>query len=64
MQKFGKTTAKLSADLQQTFGEKIQQIAFGDMVTADIGPENLISPCVKLLKAAPFQFEQLMIYVV
>lgn len=48
----------LSTALQQTFGEAIQQISIGDMVTADIAPENLIAVC-KALKTAPFQFEQL-----
>lgn len=45
--------------LQQTFGEKIQQLTIEDMVTADVAAEELISICKVLKQDAPFQFEQL-----
>lgn len=49
----------LSDLLQQICGEKIQQLTLGDMVTAEIAPENLLAVC-HLLKTHPLlQFEQL-----
>lgn len=50
---------QLLLDLQQTFGEKLQQCTLGDMVTADIAPDDLLFVCRILQQDAPFQFEQL-----
>lgn len=45
-------------NLQTHFGEKIASITTGDMVTAEISPEDLLTVCRGLV-APPFQFEQL-----
>jgi NADH-quinone oxidoreductase subunit C len=45
--------------LQNTFGEKLREIAVGDMVTIVISREHLLSFCKTLYQEPIFQFHQL-----